>query len=350
MTAFQSQQLRQLDSLFAASKKVAIVVHSHPDGDALGSSLALAHYLSSERGADPVVILPDAWPDTLAFLPGFDFVLVAEECPQKAVSVLESAELLVCLDLNAFDRTATLADVLPGLSCSKLLIDHHQEPDRASFDLVFSQTEISSSCELLYQLLVNIAPGHCAACLPSESLYCLLTGMTTDTNNFANSVYPSTFKMASDIIASGVDREEILYHLYRQYRENRYRALGYVCSELMTITPDGVAYVVLDKENYERFGLKEGETEGFVNIPLEIANVNMSLFLREDQGYFRVSIRSKRGYSARALAKRYFNGGGHECASGGKLYFPGDIAARGDAAAYIETVTARFLHGDTPSE
>lgn len=339
-----------LDSLFAGSRKVVAVVHSHPDGDAVGSALALGLYLREKRGADVTVLLPDACPDSLAFLKGRELLVVATESPDRVGRILEDADLLVGLDISGFNRAGALEPALSALKCRKVLIDHHQEPDRASFDLVFSETEISSTCELLYSLLLKMPDVESPASLPEEALYNLLVGMTTDTNNFANSVYPSTFVMASDIIAAGVDRDEILYHLYRQYRENRYRALGYVCSQLLTITPDGVAYVVLSKEDYARFELKEGETEGFVNIALEIADVNISLFLREDEGHYRVSIRSKKGYSARALAKEYFNGGGHECASGGKLYFPKDIAAKGDAAAYIETVTARFLHRESPPE
>lgn len=344
MSMFQKQQLVQLDSLFGKFRKVSIVVHSHPDADALGSAFALYSYLKEKRAADVCVILPDRYPGTLSFLVADERIIIAADEPDVASERLASTELLVCLDLNVFSRTGVLETLLAGLGCTKLLIDHHQEPDLKSFDLVFSETEISSTCELLFHLLKEMPDVVSAKGLPPRAAGCLMTGMTTDTNNFANSVYPSTFEMASELLAAGVDRDEILYHLYRQYRENRYRALGRVCSDLLRITPDGVAYVVLRRQLYDELGLVEGETEGFVNIPLEIADVHISLFLKEDDSHFRVSVRSKKSWSARDLAKRYFNGGGHECAAGGKLYFPGDIASPDEAEEYIENVTARFLH------
>lgn len=344
MNLFERHQLVQLDSLFGKFHKVSVVVHSHPDADALGSAFALSSYLKEKRGADVCVILPDMYPDTLGFLAGNECVIDASADVDAASGRLAQTELLICLDLNVFSRTAGLEPLIEAVSCTKVLIDHHQEPDLKSFDLAFSVTEISSTCELLFYILKEMPDVGSAKELPHRAAYCLMTGMTTDTNNFANSVYPSTFEMASELLAAGVDRDEILYHLYRQYRENRYRALGYVCSDLLKITPDGVAYVVLRRQKYDELGLKDGETEGFVNVPLEIANVNISIFLKEDDSFYRVSVRSKKGWSARELAKQYFNGGGHECASGGRLYFPGDIDSPDAAEEYIENVTARFLH------
>lgn len=344
MRALDGHSLEELDKLLAGASRFGIVVHSHPDGDALGSAFALASYLRECRHSQVSVVLPDAYPHTLDFLVADEDCIVASEDMASAVAALQACDMLICLDLNGFSRTAGLQPVLEELSCTKLLIDHHVDPQRDSFDLVFSETEISSSCELLYYILLQMHDVGDASRLPLRAGNCLMTGMTTDTNNFANSVFPSTFEMASQLLAAGVDREKILHHLYRQYRENRYRALGLVCSKLLKITQDGVAYVVLRRHDWQELGLMEGETEGFVNIALEMAAVNMSIFLREDEGHFRVSIRSKSPYSARLLAAEFFNGGGHECAAGGKLYCPGDIASADEAENYIEIVTARFLH------
>jgi phosphoesterase RecJ-like protein len=171
----------------------------------------------------------------------------------------------------------------------------------------------------------------------------LMTGMTTDTNNFANSVFPSTLQMASELLAAGVDRNALLGHLYQNYRENRFRAMGAVLAERMVVRPDGVAYIILDRAFLQRFDIQEGETEGFVNLPLGIGGVRISLLLREDEGHFRVSIRSKAGVSANRLATEVFHGGGHEQAAGGKLHFPQDIATPADAEKFVSDVTARFM-------
>jgi phosphoesterase RecJ-like protein len=172
-----------------------------------------------------------------------------------------------------------------------------------------------------------------------------MTGMTTDTNNFANSVYPSTLQMASALLAAGVDRDGILSNLYNQHSETRLRLLGHIMKDLLTITEDGVAYIVLDSRTQEEYSVKEGDTEGFVNMPLSIASVRMSILAKEDGEKVRISIRSKRGTSANGCAKAWFNGGGHENAAGGRLNIPADVKGIDEVAGYIETNTHNYLTG-----
>ena len=162
-----------------------------------------------------------------------------------------------------------------------------------------------------------------------------MTGMTTDNNNFANSVYHSTFAMASKRIAAGDDKDETLNQLYYSYRESRLRLMGFLMNK-MTITPEGVAYMIMTKRNFASFGVTDSDTEGFVNLPLSIKDVRMSVFLKQDTGFFRVSTRSKKGTSAQQFASRYFNGGGHENAAGGRLYFSDEIKSIRDVIAYLE--------------
>ncbi len=345
-----SLEIGRLETLFAGAERVAIAVHTHPDGDALGSGIALLEYFRRCRGAEARLLLPDAAPASLDFLMPGDGVIDAARDGDAALAWLASCDLVVCLDMNGFGRAEGLEAPLRANPSRKILIDHHLHPDREAFDLVFSETEISSASELLYQLLLALPGIGSADRLPLQVLTPLLAGMTTDTNNFANSVYPSTLRMASELLAAGVDRDALLDRLYQRYRENRFRAMGACLAERLTITPDGVAYAVLDRLFLEHFALQEGETEGFVNLPLGIAQVRMSLLLREADGHFRVSIRSKEGVSANLLASGAFHGGGHERAAGGKLYFPQDIPAPESAAAYIETVTARFMRNTAPSE
>ena len=167
--------------------------------------------------------------------------------------------------------------------------------------------------------------------------------MTTDTNNFANSVFPSTLQMASELLASGVDRDAILQQVYQSYRENRVRLMGYMQSENLTLLPGGGAYMILTKAIQHRFDLQEGESEGLVNVPLSIGEVRLSVLLKEDEGHFRVSVRSKKGTSAQQLAQRYFHGGGHENAAGGKLFTGEDIPSPEKAADYVEQALKDFL-------
>jgi phosphoesterase RecJ-like protein len=167
--------------------------------------------------------------------------------------------------------------------------------------------------------------------------------MTTDTNNFGNSVYPSTLQMASSLLGAGVDRDRIISLIYNRFNENRLRLMGHMMKDLLTITPDGVAYIVLDRRTQLEYNVSEGDTEGFVNMPLSIEKVKMSILLKEDEGKVRVSVRSKKGTSANRCAGKYFNGGGHENAAGGRLSIPGDLDSISQAAEYIEKHTHTFM-------
>ena len=347
MNELVTADIRRLEAFLAAAQRVGVVVHKHPDGDAVGSGAALLAYLRRCRGIQARLLLPDPLPAALEFLLPADGVVVCGD-PQPAKEWLSTCDLVCCLDMSGLSRAGILEETLRGSNASKILIDHHLHPEREAFDLVFSETEISSASELLYHILLALPPIPSG--LPAEVLTPLMAGMTTDTNNFANSVYPSTLRMASALLAAGVDRDALLDRIYNSYRENRFRAMGAMLAERLVVRPDGVAWAVLDRAFLERFDLQEGETEGFVNLPLGIASVRLSLLLREDDGHFRVSIRSKEGVSANRLATESFHGGGHERAAGGKILFPEDIASPDEAGAYIDTITARFMRNSAPSD
>jgi phosphoesterase RecJ-like protein len=272
--------------------------------------------------------------------------MVYEEAPETACGRIAASDLLFGMDFNAFDRTGGAEIPLRESRAEKVLFDHHLSPDRAAFDLVFSRTEVSSACEVLFDTLLALPDiAGDAGKLPAACTYALMTGMTTDTNNFANSVFPGTLRMASALLAAGTDRDDILARLYNRYRENRFRLMGYLLSEVLRITPEGVAYMILRKADQLRFDMRQGETEGFVNLPLGIDRVRMSLFLTEQEDHFRVSVRSKKGTSANRMAASRFHGGGHELAAGGKLYFPADIPGPDDAQAYILKGIEGFFEG-----
>ena len=360
MKTIDKQNIEGLDRLIGACRRVTLVAHIHPDGDAIGSTQALRSYLES-RGADAVTVYPEPVPETLAFMVSevpADRIMAASENPDGARERISASDLIFCVDCNSFSRTGDIEDCLRTSGAKKVLVDHHLFPDTDAFDMVFSDAEISSACELVYNILLAM-PGMDgdASRLPAVAAAALMTGMTTDTNNFANSVYPSTLAMASGLLAAGVDRDRILQNLYNSYRENRLRMQGYLLGDNMKITPEGVAYMIVDNAIVSRFGIREGETEGFVNIPLSIGKVGMSIFLKEDgEGYFRVSVRSKKGISANKCASKYFHGGGHENASGGRLFFartdgiPADISAPEEAESYIVRIVRELYEsGDYES-
>ena len=256
MEDINSCNIDKLEKLISQARRIAIVTHMKPDGDAMGSSVAIYHYLNAFAGADAKIVLNDPCPPYLQFLtegiPASDLI-IRQDRPVEAETAVRDSDLLFCLDFNAFHRTDKLEDALKESKADKILIDHHLNPDRECFDLSFSETDISSASELTYQILMETGRiAHDASMLPAASATALMTGMTTDTNNFANSTYPSTFRMASALLAAGVDRDGILANLYNQYGENRLRVLGHMMKDLMTITGDGVAYIILDIPAIER--------------------------------------------------------------------------------------------------
>ncbi len=350
MEDIQSHNIHALERMIAESKRICITTHMKPDGDAIGSVTALFHYLNMCGKSNVKIILNDRHPAYLNFLTDGippESLIVHQEKPAEAEVCISDSDLVFSLDYNAFHRTDRLQKALEDSKADKVLIDHHLNPDRGSFALSFSEIDVSSASELLYNILMETGRiAHDATMLPPECAVSLMTGMTTDTNNFANSTFPSTFRMASSLLAAGVDRDRILSNLYNNYSESRLRVMGHMMKDLLTITGDGVAYMVLDKKTQTEYDVREGDTEGFVNMPLSIAKVRMSLLLKEDDGRIRVSIRSKKGTSANRCAMLYFNGGGHENAAGGKLHVPSDIMGIEDAAEYIEKYTHKFLTED----
>ncbi len=346
MKDINSDNICRFEKMIADAECIVLTTHMRPDGDALGSSSALYHYLKN-LGKSPRIVLNDPYPQTLSFLASEELsrnLIIYENDPEAAAAAIYDSDLIICLDFNAFHRTDKLETPLTESKAQKILIDHHLAPARELFDLSFSETEVSSASEYLYHILsATSAISGVAAKLGRECADALMTGMTTDTNNFANSVYPSTLKMASDLLATGVDRDAILNLLYNQYGENRLRLMGHIMKDLLTITPDGVAYVVLDKQTQDKYTISEGDTEGFVNMPLSIAEVRMSIFAKEDTDRIRISIRSKKGTSANQCARMFFNGGGHENAAGGRLYIPENVTGVGQIGEYIEKNTHIFL-------
>ena len=342
MTPIDEIALTRLDDLFGTARQITTVSHIHPDGDAIGSSLALYHWLKA-RGKDVVSVFPDPIPDTLTFmaegLPP-ESVLSFSASPGQTRRRIAGSDLLVCLDFNTFSRVEQMESLLSEATARKVLIDHHRHPERALFDLAFSDTEVSSTAELLYYLL-RALPGE----LPLASATALMTGMTTDTNNFANSTYPSTLRMASQLLEQGVDREAILAQVLRHFRINRLQLLGDLLHDRLRLRDDGLAYMILDHDLQHRHDIREGETEGFVNLPLTAATVRLSLFIKEEADCWRVSIRSKQGVPAGDLARDHFAGGGHLLAAGGRLYPEDGFRTSADVAAYVERITRSFLDG-----
>ncbi len=320
-----------LDNILRSSSRIAVIGHNNPDGDSVGSATAMYNYLIG-RGINCQALLPSTIPGNLGFLDPEQKILyhsVKEgaqgfrAAPEEAVRAIYDADLIICLDLNSPNRTEGLESALKMARCKKVLIDHHPAPEKDFFDLVFSDTGISSACELLFWILMKMPDIDGDISKMDYSIATsLATGMITDTNNFCNSAVPSTFKMASLLLERGIDLESIYARVFGNYSEMRMRLMGEMLSGMLIDRESHSACMVLTREIQRKFGFRPGDSEGFVNLGLKIADVEVSALFTEEKDRIRVSLRSKGVISVNRLSGLFFNGGGHEKASGGRLGIP----------------------------
>ena len=316
--------------------KILIVTHTSPDGDALGSSLALYHFLT-EYGKQANVVVPNEFPDFLQWMPGADQIIIAEKSPSIAAEVFEAAELIFLLDFNVLKRIDQLESLVNNSSASKILIDHHLDPD-IFCDVIISHPEISSTSELIFRFICRMGLFED---IDKSCAECIYTGMMTDTGAFTfNSNSPAIYYIISELLRKGVDKDAIYSRIYCNYSARRVRMQGYVLYHKMKIFKDyKTALISLSYEEHQRFRSQKGDTEGFVNIPLTIKKIMFSAFIREEKDVVRISLRSRDNFPANRFAKEVFGGGGHLNASGGEFY--GKLE---DAIRLFEEALPRYKH------
>lgn len=295
---------------------MVIVTHWSPDGDAMGSSLALYLYLKAIKKKATVVV-PNEYPDFLRWLPGDKSVLVFEKEPKKVEKLLDKADAIFTLDFNSFKRIEKLGELIAANKAPKVLIDHHQEPEKYA-KYYFHDVKACSTCELVYDFIVGIGGKKL---IDKKIAACLYTGLMTDTGSFR---YPSvTYKthlIISELLKTGITPTEIHSAIYDTYSEDRMKLLGYALSEKMVrLNNSSIAYISLTNKELERFNFKKGDTEGLVNYPFSIQGIRVCVLFNESpEGYVKISFRSKGKIDVNKFARAYFNGGGHINAAGGK--------------------------------
>ncbi len=313
----QVDRLRQM--LSTPGLRAAIVSHTNPDGDAVGSSLAWAGALRA-LGHEATCIVPNKYPYFLDWMPGIEEVVVfRNDTEGRAARALAEADLIFCLDFNAVSRLEILSDTLSAnTSARRILIDHHLSPDEG-FDLMFSYPGASSTCYIMYRLIEALFGTEAITQQMAEALY---VGMMTDTGNFAfSSLTPGLFRAVATLVERGVHVPTIYNNVYNAYTEGRARLFGYAINRKMQLIEDGtVAYMSLMEHEMRRFGFQQGDSEGFVNYALTIKKMKMSAMFLAHRKFIRVSLRSRGDVDVNLFARKYFNGGGHKNAAGGKSY------------------------------
>jgi bifunctional oligoribonuclease and PAP phosphatase NrnA len=308
------QSITELKAKLTSPKKIVITTHRSPDGDAMGSSLALWHVLN-KMGHEVQVITPNQYPEFLHWLPANEFVMEYEKRPKDAARITKVADLIFCLDFNSLKRLENYQDLVSEAKAEKILIDHHQEPeDFATY--LYSDTESCSTAQMVYEFIHFM--GY-EKYLTKEVATCLYVGILTDTGSFR---FPSTtaftHKVVAELMEKGINTSEIYNRIYDNNSHDRLRLLGYVLSEKMEVFKEyRTAIITLSEEELTSFNFQPGDTEGFVNYPLSIKGVCFTAYMASKDGQVKISFRSKGGFSVNQFARSHFNGGGHINASGG---------------------------------
>ena len=330
------ENIQKAKKLINKYDKIIIITHTSPDGDALGSSLALYHFLS-EYGKQVNIIVPNEFPDFLKWMPGADQIIIADKNLSIATELLEVAELIFFLDFNVLKRIEQLEPLVNKFTANKILIDHHLDPEIFS-DITISHPEISSTAELIFRFICRMGLFDY---LDKSCAECIYTGMMMDTGAFTfNSNSPAIYFIISELLQKGIDKDAIYSQIYCKYSERKIRMQGYIlCNKMKMFRDCKTALISLSYEEHQRFRSQKGDTEGFVNIPLSIEKVNFSAFIREEKDIVRISLRSKGNFPTNQFAQEVFGGGGHLNASGGE--FSGKLE---DALRLFEEALPRYKH------
>lgn len=324
-----SEQAEQLTSLVTAANHIVIIGHSRPDGDAMGSTLAWQVYLKEHFGKDSLVVVPNAYPDFLHWLPGTERVVRYDKHPDTVQAALDAADLVCCLDFNAPERIDALMEPLLACKAPIVLIDHHIGPTVPA-RLAVSFPELSSASEIVFRLVWQLG-GFDA--LSKKFAICDYCGMMTDTGGFTfASTRPEIFYIICQLLTKGIDKDKIYRNVFNNYSQWAIRLRGYLMSQRLNVFEDlHASYYTLTRADMLRFHYVRGDVEQLVNEPLRIKGLKVSISLREDDrvdNKIWVSLRSVDDFSVQEMAQRFFNGGGHFNASGGHLDCSIDEAER----------------------
>ncbi len=321
-----AEQISAAKAFINDHQNFVISAHMSPDGDALGSALSMQHYLRA-KGKKATVVFNDAPGDNLSFIPteGCDILVFDNQNnnsipmqKEEAIKAIEESDAMVCVDFNTPSRLGNLKDTFMNHKAPKLLLDHHLDPAVENFDVIVSEPSHCAACEVICRFIIEMGDESLIDNKLATTLFC---GIMTDTGWFVfNSDRPEIHLIMARLMQEGVNREQIIKDSHITL-ERRIRVQGYLMSQkLKTVYPHHAAYFSLSQAEIKRFNHQKGDTEGVVNVPLDIEGISVSAFFREEKNLVKVSLRSKGEYPVNLIAEKFFNGGGHRNAAGGEFY------------------------------
>lgn len=310
------QDIQAIQQLLATPKKIAIIPHRNPDGDAMGSTLGLYHFLKTNNH-QATIISPNEFPDFLAWLPGSETVQIFEKDKENCTKILKEAEIIFTLDFNAFHRTGEMEKVLEVLDTTYIMIDHHQKPDDYA-TYMYSNTSFGSTCEMLYNFICYLEQKDQ---IGKTIGTCIYTGILTDSGSFRfPNTTGNTHRIVAELIDLGVENTIIPNLLFDNSSYNRLQLLGQALQNLKVIPEHKTSYITLTQEELDKFNHVKGDTEGIVNYGLTIKGIQFTAIFIEnkDENIIKISFRSQGNFDVNEFARAHFNGGGHRNAAGGK--------------------------------
>ena len=304
------------DAVIQSNRHFTLACHVNPDGDAIGSVLAMSEFLRS-RGKEVKMVVANDFPDFLHWMPGADDFLIFEKDADLCKEAIAGAECIMMLDFNNLSRSGILHNEIGKTRVPRVLIDHHRDPEVSQFYCLYSNTCVSSTSEIVTEIILHYGKEYLTESICTN----LLVGIMTDTGSFAHSIYhPRTFELVSLLVEKSQSYSMIHQLVYDTMSENRLRLLGFAINNRMEVLDDySTAIIALNKSDLERFNYQVGDTEGVVNFPLSMKKIKMAVLVTERQDQIRLSFRSKGVFSVHELANKYFKGGGHTNAAGGTL-------------------------------
>ena len=309
----EMENLHEIKLLLSTPKDIVITTHRNPDGDAIGATLAMYHYLNT-LGHTVRMISPSEYPNFLTWMPAVDEIIIYDTDMERSKELIERADVFFFLDFNALDRIDKVGELIMLQKGTKIMIDHHLYPEPCA-DYLISDTMVSSTSELIYDLLERLGDKHR---INRKIAECIFTGILTDTGSFKYSTSPKLFRVVADLIELGVDDYLLQDLIFNSMEEKNLRLLGHCLSKRMEILDEyRTGIIVLTKEDYEKYDIQRGDTEGIVNYLLKLKNVKLAAFITEQPTIVKISLRSKGDFSVQEIAKKHFKGGGHKNASGG---------------------------------
>ncbi|MFL1011888.1 DHH family phosphoesterase [Flavisericum labens] len=314
----KKQDISGIKALLATKKKIVIVPHKNPDGDAIGSSLGLCQFLL--KGNHKVhVITPNDFPSFLKWIPGSDAILKYDSQSRICDALINDADIVFTLDFNAFHRTGDMESVLEESKATKIMIDHHQSPDDYAL-YTYSDVSMSSTCEMVYHFIDMLGDTNL---IDKDIATCLYVGIMTDTGSFRfASTSSTTHHVVANLIERGANNSEIHNHIFDSNSYESLQLLGRALSNLKVIPESRTAYITLSQEELNQFNYKKGDTEGVVNYGLSLDGIILAVIFIEDkqEGIIKISLRSKGNFSVNEMSRAHFNGGGHINAAGGRSH------------------------------